>query len=532
MKKNYFSVFAMIVLNILAMAFGGAVAMAAPGVEVGDNGSDADPNDETPLEDATADAPGEGIDQQGHAATGSSVEEAELDDSQIDDYVMRYNAWKYPLHTDILNLAQKRIVKTKKPKHPVIGEAILECFTKGATNNADKAEQVELNLYGNDMKIFQTRGTIRVFGLTGYDEKGDPTGAPLMLYVVENSRNTKVTVSAPNGPIDEETGVRYVPTIPANTKLRSMAPACEEDVYDVAPDNFLPGWRQAYVQRKVCNITKTEFYDKMKKKVQGAGQLLKDISLDTFRRKCTSTALVGAPSHFTVWNEDLKQELNCYTEEGVVPQIANAYQLNGLPTIADLIAITRMSFTKWAKSNRAQGYVGSLFMEWLCNIDFSKHPEVTFHSERDAFGVKVGTFETNFGTIEWKLDYAMDENDMAGNAIIIPMEKAVRYVYTEEVKDQNMDDKKIKAKSQYHIVEDCVCLTGLTSLFIGQDVSAAGNHGGSYNTKFVSVPSLTEISAPQTGTVYYLTEEDGNYVIGAYLYDGSTFKPFTAPVAA
>ena len=46
---------------VLAVLTGGA-AMA---VEIGENGSDTDPNDGKPLENATPDAAGKGIDQQG-----------------------------------------------------------------------------------------------------------------------------------------------------------------------------------------------------------------------------------------------------------------------------------------------------------------------------------------------------------------------------------------------------------------------------------------------------------------------------------
>ena len=54
---------------VLAVLTGGA-AMA---VEIGENGSDTDPNDGKPLENATPDAAGNGLYQQGQWATRSAI---------------------------------------------------------------------------------------------------------------------------------------------------------------------------------------------------------------------------------------------------------------------------------------------------------------------------------------------------------------------------------------------------------------------------------------------------------------------------
>lgn len=530
-KKDIFSVVGKMLLFMMAILMGGNVAMA---VTVGENGSDDDPNDGTALEDATGDKPGMGIDQQGHGSTGSAMEEAELDDSIIEEYVTKFEAFKYPLHSDYMTMAKKRTVKTKKPKHPVIGEAVLEAYTKSAITNTDKAHEITLPLYANDVKIFQESTTIRVFGMNGYDEEGNAAGGILMLYVIANSR-TSVTVIAVNGP-KNDSGETYVPDIPAGTKLRAMASALSESEVEVAPDNFMPGFRQAYLQKKACAITRTEFYDRMKKLVAFGGQQVKDAVLSTYRRKCTSTLLCGVPGVMTKYGSKNTGEEHLYMQEGIITQLQNAYQLNGLPTVADLIAICRMMFTKYAKSNRAQAYCGSLFMEWLSNMDFSKHPEISFDSKRDKLNVKVGTFETNFGTLEFKLDYGLDENELSGNAMIFPMSEAIRYIY--ETKTISIDHAKgeggevRQAKSEYYIVDDCLMLTGLNSIFVGQDVSAAGSFNDPYGTKFISVKSITGITTPTKGMVVYLTEEESSYKIGPYIYNGTKWEPFSGEVKA
>ena len=76
-------------------------------VEIGENGSDTDPNDGKPLENATPDAAGKGIDQQGQGATGSAVTDADLAENKVEDYVSKFQAYKYPMHTDFLKLAKQ-----------------------------------------------------------------------------------------------------------------------------------------------------------------------------------------------------------------------------------------------------------------------------------------------------------------------------------------------------------------------------------------------------------------------------------------
>ena len=128
MKQLFkFDFLAKFFLLILAVLTGGGYAMA---VEVGDIGSDTDPNEGKPLEGATPDAIGKGIDQQGQGLTGSAVTDAELAENKVEDYVSMFQAYKYPMHTDFLKLAKQIKVDTKEPEHYEIGDAVMECETK------------------------------------------------------------------------------------------------------------------------------------------------------------------------------------------------------------------------------------------------------------------------------------------------------------------------------------------------------------------------------------------------------------------
>ncbi len=500
------------------------------------HGSDQNVNEGTALDGAVLAQTGHGIEQQNTAATGSAVEAAGMDDSQVEDTITHYEAWRYTLHTDYLRLAKKVKVRTKKPKHPVLGEAQLECYTKSALTNTEKSESVELPLYKNDMSIFPAKSTIRVFGQKGYDANGVADGSQLMLYVVKNDRGTSVTVEAINGPM--ENGKTYVPDIPAGTKLRCMASALSESDLKVASSNFIPTWKQAYLQKKACAITYTDFYQKMKKLAEFGGQMVTDMTLADFRTKTTSTLLFGAPRETTVWNDDLGVYEHCYYQEGLLTQVPNRYQLSGIPTVADIIAISRMAFTRYAKVNTVQAYCGTLFMEWLSNMDFSEHPEIKFLSVRDDLDVKVGKFETNFGTIEFKIDASLDENDMSGYCLIIPMKESIRYIYEEKTvaHDHKNDTNARDAKSRYYIVDDCLMLTGMTSILVGKDVSSIGVGDNSDILNIISVKDLSKVTTPDSTAVYYLTDEcivgDEVLLVGPYTYTGGKWTPWSGNIEA
>ena len=505
-------------------------------IELSVHGSDTNVNEGTALDGAVVAQSGHGIEQQNTASTGSAVEAAGMDDAAVEDTITRYEAWRYTLHTDYLRLAKKVMVRTKKPKHPVLGEAQLECYTKTAMTNPDKAETVELKLYKNDVSIFPEKSTIRVFGQPGYNMDGVADGSQLMLYVVKNDRGQKVTVEAINGPM--ENGKTYVPNLPAGTKLRCMASALSESDLKVAASNFIPTWKQAYLQKKACAITYTDFYEKMKKLAEFGGQMVTDMTLADFRTKTTSTLLFGAPRETVVWNDDLGVYENCYYQEGLLTQVPNRYQLTGIPTVADIIAISRMAFTRYAKVNTVQAYCGTLFMEWLSNMDFSEHPEIKFLSERDTLDVKVGKFETNFGTIEFKIDASLDENDMSGYCLIIPMKEAIRYIYEEKTvaHDHKNDTNARDAKSRYYIVDDCLMLTGLTSILVGQNVSTFGTGETSDILNIISVKTLDGIETPDQSAVYYLTEEcktgGKTYLVGPYQWANDQWNAWSGNLDA
>ena len=512
-----------LLLVFLAVLTGGA-AMA---VTIGENGSDTDPNTGTPLAGATLDDPNKGIDQQGHASTGSAIEQAGLAENQVDDYVTKFRAFRYPLHTDFMALAKQVKVDTKEPLHYNIGEAIMECNTKSAlTNSTAKAHEVVLPLYANDKKLFPACSTLMAEGIEGAD------GGPLILYVAANDSNG-VTVEALNGPMNgAET---YVPDIAAGTKLYVLAPAMSESEVRITPDNFLPDQEVAYLQKKVCPITWTEFFERINKKAKWSVQDMKDYILDNFRKKCTRTMLISTAAKFTKMNETTGVEY-AYTQKGLLRQLRLGYQIGSTLTYADLIGMTRMLFFKYAQTNEMDVYCGSKFIEKLLNIDFTKHKDVTF-TQKTVLGIDISAFETTFGRLNFKVEPALDDLGYEECAIAFPMGEAKRFFY-ENGKTVSIDHEKgeggevREAKTQYYIQDDCLMLTGYSSMFIGPEDAINSYKYSNLKGVMKSVASLASVTNPAKGDLVYLTVADNTNSQGLYIYTGSEWEAYNGAIEA
>lgn len=508
-----------LLLMLFAIFAGGGMAMA---LDLGESGSDTDPNAGTPLAGATLDEPGKGIDQQGGAGTGSAITQAELAENKIEDYVSKFQAFKYPMHTDFIRMAKQVGVRTKEPDHYVIGEAIMDCETKSKlTNSTDKNESVVLPLYKNDQKLFVENATILVNGVTGYDEKGVADGTPLVL-IVDSVDSSGVTVSAINGPLNS--GNMYVPDIEAGTTLHIMAPAMSESEVEVAPDAAYPVKETCYLQKKVCAITWTEFFERINKKANWNVQDLKDWILSNFRKKCTRSMLISAPSKRTKYNKKTGNEYQ-YTQKGVLRQIRLGYQIGPTLQYADLIGITRMFFGKYSTVNEVDAYCGTKFIEKLLNIDFTKHKEITF-TKKQEIGIDISAFASTFGTINFKVEHALDELGYEECAVIFPMKDAKRYYYqkgkTVSVNHEKGEGGEVReAKSQYYIQDDCLMLTGYQSMIVGPESLVAGYKLSALDAIVTSVAAFTEVSEPTDGQVVYLTKADETHAVGLYVYDGT-----------
>jgi hypothetical protein len=407
------------------------------------------------------------------------------------------------------------------------------------TANATTAgESVDLStaLFAADKKLFTDGATVLVEGVDGYAEDGTTEdGSPLVLFVESAVRNGAITVRAINGLKGTE-GNNKVPVIAKGTKLYIMAPALSESEVEVAPDNAIPRATKCYLQKKVCAMTYTDLFARINKKAKWSVQDLKDWVLATFRKKCTRTMLIGKGEKFTKQGSKVVGTEYCYTQEGVLRQLRLGFQIASQLCFEDLIGITSMLFTKYSTVDTMDVYCGTKFLENLLNIDFSKHPEVAFKRYEDGeTKIKVTSFETNFGTLRFVHEYALDDLGYGECAIAFSMANSKRFYY-QNGKTITIDHEKgqggevREAKSQYYIQDDCLKITDLNSMFIGPDVTLVSKRYGSLGVTIKSVTALPE--GGTEGDLVYLTEADATNSVGVYCRVGNAWVVYNGAVTA
>lgn len=542
MNKFGFRQFLSLLLCAISGLLGGGFAMAAIGFDgVGrttadpDGTGDAvtkDPNENTPLEGASPDSPRKGIDQQGHAATASALDQAGITENHIDDYVSKFRAYRFPLHTDILRKARQISVDTKEPNNWEVGEAVMEFTSVGKITGGE--EQVTLTtteIAKNDWKMIRRNATIMVGAPLGY-KGGVKDNTPLILFVEDKSASG-IVVRALNGnykSVSDHT--MLVPEIPAGTTFFPMAPALSESEVEVEPNNALPIETVCYLQKKVCAITYTELFERIKKKARWNVQDIKDWSLEMFRRECTRSMLISAPAKFYKHNERTGTE-TCYTENGIMRQLRLGYELtDGQIDFEDLIGIQAMMCGKYDTPNELTAYCGTKFIQRLLNIDFSKHKEYTVRNYTDeATKIKITSFESNFGKFNFVHEYGLNDIGYSECAIIFSVEEA-KHFYYQAGKTISIDHEKgeggevREAKSQYYIKDDCVKLDTFNSMIVGPSTLVGGYKLSALDAVLKSVNTLDDVTSPAAGDIVYLASDESGKSMGLYEYTGTEWKAY------
>lgn len=548
--KILFKLFSYVVA-LLGSVFG-AGSMCAT---VGEHGTDTDPNAGTPLQGAAGDDPGKGIEQEGQGASGSALQQAELINNKINEFVEKFQAHRYPFHTDLMRLAKQIPVTTPEPTFFEIGEATLEAFTKAALTADTTSNTAVLPLNKMDYGVFPANSTILVGGVSGYI-KGTTTqdGSPLVLYVEENTRATGVTVSALNGPTNASTNEVYVPSIPAGSHLMVMAPALSESEVEMTPDNAMPQEGKVFLQKKVSAMAWTDLFEKMKKEADWSLSDIDDYRMNIYRKKCTRSHLIGKSHKFTKTGSKSTGIEYVYTEEGILRQMRLGYQLaDNQVTIEDLIAMSAMLFGRYDTPDVLTAYCGTQFIQRLLHLNFSDHNEITVRQEKDTETKIMRTsFECNFGKIEFVHEFALDDIGYGECAVIFDVRNAKR-LYLENGKTIQIDHSKgeggevREAKSSYYIQNDCVKLGGFNSMIVGPKLLISNFTLSALDAVMTSVDRLTDISSPANGDIVYLTADysvdvaasgaqgQSDYVaahtdffkMGLYKYDGTSWKSYS-----
>jgi len=537
-----------VLLSVMAVLTSGGAAVAAAGLADvganGGNGSGSDPNAGTPMADSTPDSPEKGIDQQSHASTGSALDQAEITENHLDDYVSKFRAYRFPLHTDVMRRARQIKVDTKEPTNWEVGEAVMELTTlqnfgtevsQGycTGGSAEVTLTKGTHIANNDWKLIRKNATLMVGASLGY-EGGIADGTPLVLMVTDKG-STTLTAIALNGPyVAANDHTVAVPQVLAGTTIYPMAPALSESEVEVEPNNAFPIETTCYLQKKVCAITYTELFQRIKKKANWNVQDIKDWNLEMFRRECTRSMLISAPSKFYKTNDRTGTE-TCYTEKGILRQLRLGYEIqDGQIDFEDMIGIQAMMCGKYDTPNELTAYCGTKFIQRLLNIDFSKHKEYTVRNFTDeTTKIKITSFESNFGKLNFVHEYGLDDLGYSECAIIFSVEEAKHFFY-QKGKTININHEKgeggevREAKSQYYIKDDCVKLDTFNSMIVGPATLVGGYKLSALDAVIKSVNKLGDVSSPADGDIVYLIADDSTttngttYSMGLYKYNSTT----------
>lgn len=514
-------------LFIMAVVTSGGMALA---VAVAEHGTDtADPNAGKPLETATPDSPNKGLEQQSHASTGSALDEAGITENHIDDYVSKFRAYRFPLHTDMWRKARQIKVDTKEPTNWEVGEAVMEFQLKGgigAASNHDTSVTITkgVHIYNNDWNLI--RAGVQLMFATPLGYQGTvPDGSPLIMYVLSKG-DTTATLIPLNG--YEGSAGQEVPgdgtntPIAATTSVFPMAPAMSESEVEIEPNNAMPLEKVCYLQKKVCAITYTELFQRIKKKANWNVQDIKDWNLEMFRRECTRSMLISAPRKFYKTNARTGTE-TCYTENGILRQMRLGYEISDSQIdFSDLIGIQAMLCGKYDTPNELTAYCGTKFIQRLLNIDLTKHKEyvVRNYTDTDTM-IKITSFESNFGKINFVHEYALNDIGYSECAIIFSPEDA-KHFYYQKGKTLNIDHAKgeggevREAKSQYYIQDDCIKVDTFNSMIVGPSTLVGGYSLSALDAVIKSVNELpSAANSAAVGDIVYLIQDVLDATTGA-----------------
>jgi hypothetical protein len=519
MKKYFengrFGMLVSLMLMVLSVVAGGGVMMAE-GIVIPNDPVDADKNDL-----ASPDGLGAGQDLTGTVASGTQARIGDIVEDEWDKEVAHYQEKKFPLDTMIRLRAKQSKATGYEVGHFREGSTVLDMqVTKSIAGDTATVTLNSSNVDG-DVATFATHRLIAVNGVSGYvDGSSTEEEGTLILFVKSNDGENAVCVAV-NGKSTEVGGPTTCPAIPPKTKLSALSNACYESQLVVAPSNFQPRPKVAFLQKHIFNYVITDHYKELMKKTPHAEKEIRDAAMYDFRRQRERNSLIGTQRKF-LFNVPNMGKQYIYTSNGVLPQLINKFGVDEWD-YATLIAISKMQFTDFSENSEADFFMGKNLLEKVQNIDFTKHKDIEYKGETVA-GIEIVAFKSIFGKLNFIHCPQLDDLGMSDYGFICDLKNAVRYVKEAGKEDtKSMDDgseNAQEAERTRHIEIDAICLKGYNSMLVGPV-------DGIDNVKYTkSATNVTMMEAlpenPTEGQKVFLTSTDGTYEGGhVYTYNGT-----------
>lgn len=537
-------------LLVVAAALLGAdsgFAMAAAEVDLAD-----DPNPSDNMNEVSQDNPGgrpkdealqtdeQGMQTQlqGKAATATDRRDAGQEAEDYDPEIVNFRPFRFPIEVYVANKC--RPVKTKGyvRKHWRTGTTDLDAIYHGPDIAISGSGDTSITIDGTSTKVYVKNtgiltlptslfdnyealtpySTVYIDGVDGFEI--DSTGeevvvGELALYVLSNGGedgNVKFHIDnaptkAANSTTIEEEGVFMV-----------GATACSESQMRVAPETYLPEEHEVYLQKKNMMVVITDEFEEQDSKT---GQGKKDVmsnAMFNFRRKCARSHWLGKKDRTQIKVAELNnQREDVFKEEGILRQIPMLYTHDDDQLVDDdMLAISSLVFTENSATDHMVAFCGKREMRRVMKmVNSATHFKDVSKVNVDKYGIRVRSWEDNFGSIDFVYDPTLDDIRYQDYMVILDLEHAVRYYKRNEKtfeQDMSKTGEAREANAYIKSIIDCVCLKGYNAVIVTTNSRAtkAAKLGG-VQASFVSVSALPagdDLTSAAKAKKYYLTADD------------------------
>lgn len=422
--KNWMMLIGQMAMMLVAVVVGGPAALAAS-IEV-TNTPEAEVTN--PTNTTTTENGGAAVYPEQSVTTGEAAA-PEIYDDQYDKLITEIRCARTPL--DQISRRSRR--KSKAPKmefnYPSIDylpgkTELASAFTPASSFTQDYAE-VELECV--NAGIFNPRDTILVQGVPGYEADGTTldSKADLMLWVVDRTGNTRITVIAVNG--KKIGGFKsQAPELPEGSALQRMGKACGEMDAQAPGYAIFPTMTEQYCQKFMAQVEQSTIDALTAKRFDITLNDQEEATLADMRLGMEKSFLFSAKSKFL----DPQTRRNVWTTGGIwfMPGKTINYTATGDSAWgpAKFIEMGRTMFTGPAagRSDRRVVLCGSQLLSYMQNSLFNAQYSTNVYKKWDIEFTEVRTV---FGAFELVLDEVFDLAGMPENGLIIDPDYLERY---------------------------------------------------------------------------------------------------------
>lgn len=417
-----------VVLNVLAVAFSGGLAMAATTI------GDLEPTGNTEPGSGTLDTTPTGIATE---TVHKQVDEKGIAE-YIDSKVLRMHPQLTPVDTISRNAPKQKVDSFVVRVYDIGTKPILTKLKAPVTAQASGTLQV---IDVENTSMFTQDDTILVPGVKAlYDkdgkkyEDGDPTRPDLMLCVASIDPNTgKPSVFAVNGNLDGDNSPIWVPELKQGQQLLRMSKSVSEVDSQTGRFANYPKSIEQYCQNTMIQVESSKIWDKVKKNVDWNFSDQEEDAVLDMRMTNELTLLFGSPSIIRHQNKD---NMNQYFTKGIWYQAAKDITIGKFEAGTNTTTISEYDFVDLTKdlfvgantgSKEKLIFCGSEFMAAISKVKLDKNMYVRENPE--ISNLKFRRIETNFGNLNIMHHTLFDSAGKSDSAFVLDPNFLKKYVF-------------------------------------------------------------------------------------------------------